>query len=104
MTRPDISAVKNYLGVTSASDEAIESALAAETAAQAVVCRIPAAPEDYPDDLAEALCRRVARNLALRKIPLAVLLGDAESGSTILPGRDPEVRRYEAPHRRLVVG
>lgn len=104
MAIPDLAAVKTYLGSTSASDERIDSALVAESAAQAAVCRIPVDPIDYPDDLAEALKRRVARNLALRGLPLAVPTGDAEAGNTILPGRDPEVRRLEAPHRRLVVG
>lgn len=98
--RPVLAVVKAYLGQTSVTDAVITEALAAETAAQAEVCRIPAA---YSDDLAEALKRRVARNLALRGLPLAVLQGDAESGDTILPGRDPEVRRLEAPHRKMVV-
>lgn len=101
---PDLASVMDYLGATSVAPTAVDAALTVEAAAQAAVCRIPVLPEDYPDDLAEALRRRVARNLALRGIPLAVLQGDAESGSTILPGRDPEVRRLEAPHRRLTVG
>jgi len=58
----------------------------------------------YPDPLREALFRRVARNLAMRNLPLAVPVGDADAGPVILPGNDPEVRRLEAPYRRLVVG
>ena len=58
----------------------------------------------YPKDLRQALLRRVQRNLALRALPLAVLQGDAEAGSTILPGKDLEVRRLEGPFRRLLVG
>jgi hypothetical protein len=46
----------------------------------------------------------VARNLAMRGLPVAVLRGDGEAGDTILPGRDPEVRRFEAPYRRLKMG
>lgn len=58
----------------------------------------------YPDPLREALFRRVSRNLAMRSLPLAVPMGDADAGPVILPGNDPEVRRLEAPYRRLVVG
>jgi len=98
---PDLAAADNYLGDNSWTDDEIEDALNAEAAAQRSVCDVPA---DYPDDLRQALLRRVARNLSLRKLPLAVLVGDAENGSTVLPGRDPEVRRLEAPFRRMVTG
>lgn len=101
---PDLDELRDYLkieiGDTSRDDD-ITSALAAETDAQRSVCRVPAA---YPNDLREALHRRVARNLALRALPLAVLRGDAEAGNTILPGRDPEVRRLEAPWRKRKMG
>lgn len=81
----------------------LTEALEAETAAQRRICRVGAV---YPADLREALLRRVARNLAMRAIPLAVLTGDAEQGGSnlTLPGRDPEVRRLEAPHRKVVIG
>lgn len=98
---PEVEGDLGYLGETSATDPEIQDALDAEAAAQRATCRVPAA---YPADLRQALLRRVARNLALRGIPLAVLRGDAESGDTILPGRDPEVRRLEGPHRKLVFG
>lgn len=58
----------------------------------------------YPYPLREALFRRVSRNLAMRSLPLAVPMGDADVGPAILPGNDPEVRRLEAPYRRLVTG
>lgn len=98
---PAIEDVDAYLGQHSFTDDQLQEALDAEAAAQRAVCRVAAA---YPADLREALLRRCARNLALRGLPLAVLQGDAETGPTILPGRDPEVRRLEAPHRKLVVG
>jgi hypothetical protein len=100
---PDLDDCKDYLKIPlddTSEDAEIEDALAAESAAQREVCRVPAA---YPASLREALFRRVARNLALRKLPLMVLRGDAEAGNTVLPGRDPEVRRFEAPHRKLVM-
>jgi Arc/MetJ family transcription regulator len=99
--RPDRAALDAYLGEHSATDGELDDALAAETQAQWDVCRVPAA---YPASLRQALLRRCARNLALRGLPLAVLRGDGESGDTVLPGNDPEVRRFERPWRRLKVG
>lgn len=101
---PTVADVYEYLGgdgSQSWTDAERQDALDAEAAAQRAVCRVPAV---YPDDLRQALLRRVARNLAMRELPLAVPQGDAEGGPTILPGRDPEVRRLEAPHRKLVIG
>lgn len=105
---PTLAEVKDYLNSTQAdlaasySDAVIQSAYGAEQAAQRRKCRIPA---DFPADLAEALKRRVQRNLAMRPLALAVLQGDAELGSpTLLPGDDPEVRRFERPHRKMIVG
>lgn len=99
---PSLAVVKEYLGADSGhTDAEIQGALAAELAAQARVCRTG---PPYSADLAEALKRRVARNLALRAMPIAVLQGDAEGGSTVLPGSDPEVRRFEKPYRKVRVG
>jgi hypothetical protein len=89
-----------YLGSNSWTDAEVLDALNAEMAAQMRVCRVPAA---YPYDLRQALMRRVARNLALRRVPTAVLRGDADAGPTYLPGRDPEVRRLESPWRKVVI-
>lgn len=99
---PTIIDVDDYLNGHSFTNVQLQDALDAEAAAQRAVCRVPAA---YPADLRQALLRRVARNLKMRPLPLAVLQGDAEGGSdTILPGRDPEVRRLEGPFRKLVLG
>lgn len=96
---PTLAQVKSYLGTNSASDATIQDAMDAESAAQRRVCEVGAF---YNADLAQALKRRVARNLSMRGLPIAVLRGDAESGSLLPPGRDPEVRRFEAPYRKLV--
>lgn len=110
---PDLTAVKAYLGASNAwTDPQISAALSAETAAQARACRFPAdppAPADplpYPADLAEALFRRVAHNLALRGLPLGVQasITDAAVATNRVGGRDAEVARLEAPWRRLKVG
>lgn len=101
---PDVDSFKVYAKLPEDDDSIdveIGEALAAESAAQRRICRVPA---EFPADLREALHRRIARNLAMRGIPLAVLRGDAESGNTVLPGRDPEVRRLELPHLKLVMG
>jgi len=97
--RVTLADVTAYLGPTSWDSTAIAGALAAEQSAQDQRCRTSSV---YPPDLAEAVMRRVARNLALRGLPLAMQAGDA--GASYAPGRDPEIRRLEGPYRRRVVG
>lgn len=57
-------------------------------------------------DLAEALARRVATNLANRNLPLGVQTQVAEFGSTAtrVGGRDREVTRLEGPYRIVPAG
>jgi len=98
---PTLEQVTTYLGETSATSADITDALAAETAAQAAACRVPAT---YPADLAQALKRRVARNLAARSVPLAVLSSFEQGGAVRLSAIDAEVRRFEAPWRRHPIG
>lgn len=71
-------------------EEAVEAIRDAERAAQASVCNIPAG--DLPDELATALERRVELNLA------------QYDGKTVarVGGKDPEVRKLEAPWSRRV--
>lgn len=94
--------VKAYLGATSYSDDEIAGALLAETIAQARACRT----DDFTYDLQEALCRRVARNLAARSVPVTSFSSFGDGGGTVtrVPHRDPEVVRLEKPYRRLTVG
>lgn len=103
---PDLSAAKAYLGASAVAytDTQISEALAAESAAQLAACRVPVDVDlnlDYSADLVNALLRRVARNLAMRGVPLGVQ--PDEAGGIRLSSIDPEVRRLEAPYRRLVV-
>lgn len=100
---PDLDDVKDYLEENSFTDEELQSILDAEAAAQRIDCDVPA---EYSSDLREALLRRVARNAAMRRLPLALARGDADGGSSdiILGGRDPEVRRLERHYPRLPVG
>jgi hypothetical protein len=108
-------ALREYLGPSGAtggrwSDTALTGALAVETAAQRARVKYPtdaAGVEIVPSpvDLDEALCRRVAANLARRTIPLGLTDASGDAGQrAYVPGTDPEVRRLEAPYRRLVVG
>ena len=115
---PTIEQVQEYLGDThSWADADIETALAAEVLAQAASIRIPADPVDdqdppvpipqpYPADIAEALFRRVAHNLALRALPLGLQTTLTEVGASVarVGGGDAEVRRLERPYRKLTVG
>jgi len=102
---PTVAEVRAYLqstGPTSFVDADLTGALAAELAAQARACRVPA---QYPPDLREALYRRVARNLAARSVPVASFTAfDGGGTSTRVPMRDAEVARLEAPFRRMAVG
>ncbi len=99
---PALADVQAYLGEdTSATTAQITAALAAEAAAQRKVCEVPAV---YPPDLAEALLRRVARNLAARAVPIAQWTSfEGGATGTRVPQSDPEVTRLEAPYRRWVV-
>lgn len=96
--------VKAYLSGTMSdqfTDAALTSAIAAEKDDQARRLRAGVVPADHPA-LREALYRRVARNLALRALPLGIATGE---DSAIRVGfRDPEVRRLESPYRRVTVG
>jgi hypothetical protein len=105
---PDLIAVLAYLGpdISWTNDE-VESALAAEQAAQARVCTIPPTVEGvepiWPDDLREALMRRVAANLALRALPLGVQVDLTESNvAATRVGANAEVARLERPFKKLV--
>lgn len=94
--QPTASELMEYVQDTSDLHE-IEAALIAETAAQAAVCRV----DPYTEDLAEALRRRVARNLAMRNLPLGIQMN--EMTSTRVAINDPDVKRLEAPYRRWVI-
>ncbi len=79
--------------------EAVRIALAA----QRRVCRVGAV---LPDDLREAVHRRAARYLYMRRQLTAQQRddGDYDSPPTLPPGRDFSVRELEAPFRRTPIG
>lgn len=107
---PSAADVRAYLAGAGASnswtDDEVADALLTERAAQARVCRVPADDGAWPADLAEALIRRVARNLSTRTLVLGyqtTVGADGTSFNTRV-GWDNEIRRLEAPLRRLSVG
>jgi hypothetical protein len=111
MALPTVEDVTSYLngrdGAASSWDAGeVENAYNAELANQKTHVRITYFIDDgdlYTSDLAEALKRRVARNLAMRGVPLAVLQGD-ESSPVFITRLDSEIRRYEGPYKKLVIG
>lgn len=98
---PSVASCNNYMGDHSWADSDVQEALDTELDAQFAVCRIPAA---YPADLRAAVHRRVQRNLAMRSLPLAVRESVDGESQLVLPGRDPEVRRFEGPYRKVGIG
>ncbi len=100
---PTVDDVARYLkgGASSWTSVQLQEELDGEAYAQQAKCGVRA---EYPPDLRKALLRRVQRALAFRALPLATLRGDADGGSLVLPGNDPEIRRLEAPYRKLVTG
>jgi hypothetical protein len=98
---PVIADVELYIDDLSYDPDTITDALDAEAAAQRARLRPSAL---YTLDVRQALLRRVQRNLAMRRLPLATPQGDAESGAAFIPRTDPEIRRLEAPYRKMFVG
>lgn len=102
---PDAAELDIYLGGAGAHSwdvEELTEALAVESAAQRRVCRIPVA---YPADLRGALLRRAARYLDVkRQMTQQDTGGDFEVPAGVPLGRDQEIRRLEAPFRKLVTG
>lgn len=105
LTPPAVEVVETYLGDTSWGAPEILSAYTSELGAQADVCRLPV-DGVYPVALVEALCRRVAHNLALRALPLGVQasISDMSVATNRVGGLDAEVARLEAPWRKVVLG
>lgn len=103
--------LKIYLGTTLAGDYddvVLSSVLDAEIDAQNARVRVghqltdPLTWDAHPASLREALLRHCARNLAMRRIPLGIVESDVYS--LRVSANDSEIKRLEAPFRRLAVG
>lgn len=106
LVAPTLPEITTYLGTSHSWDaSAIAEAYEAEKQAQADVCRLPA-DGPYPAPLRDALGRRVAHNLAVRDLPLGVqaTVSDMAVATRQVGGLDPEVRRLEAPYRKMLIG
>lgn len=106
MPEPTVDDVTDYLesaGLPVPAAHVLGAAIAAEIAAQNKVVVVPEG--GHTADLIEALCRRVAHNLAVRPLALGVQvqLSDTNVASNQVGGLDAEVRRLEAPYRKRVV-
>ena len=88
--------------VSALSDAQLQHVVDAEARLQASECAVPAFSSDYPDELTQALYRRVAHHAALRGLPLGII-SDVEAAPMQASAWDSEVRRLEGPWRQMVV-
>lgn len=102
---PTVEEVTAYLsggGEISEEPADIQDAYDAELDDQFKVCNIPAT---YTYGLGQALKRRVARNLAARKVPIAQITSfDNGVMTSRVPRNDTEVVRFEGKYRKVNVG
>jgi hypothetical protein len=100
---PTPDSLRNYLGDISVAwtDDELLSVINSELSAQEAKCGVDGTTLN-PPDLDEALFRRCARNLAMRKMPVGINNGETES--IRLSQTDPEITRLEAPYRKWPVG
>jgi len=99
----DLATVRAYLKVpaTVLSDPDLQRMLDASADDQAARCTVP---DPYPDALAQALLRRVQREVAARNLPLGMVgLDAAEYGPTRLPYLDSLVEEHERAYRVQVL-
>lgn len=104
---PSIADIRAWcqVGPTVVTDEMLGTVRDAEIELQSAACTGLGElyPGEMPSSLAQALMRRVARQLAARGVPLGVTGAD-EYGPMVLPAYDTEIARLEAPWRAIPVG
>lgn len=107
MALPTVAEVRAWCQIpsTSLSDAQLEQVMDGELSQQQLYCRWDGSPESYLPALAQALYRRVGRQVAGRGVPLG-LVGDpaSEAGAQRLATFDAEVERLEGPYRLVVFG
>lgn len=105
MAVPTLSEIRDWceIEVDSMDDEMLQAVVDGELDEQAGACRVPIDPDEYPAALAQALKRRVARECALRGVPLGVINGIADGGAGIsrVSGIDRDIQRLERRYLRL---
>ncbi len=107
MALPTLTEVREFILVSApdASDAILQEIYDGELEDQQSVCKPAAFVGEYPAALRLALYRRIARTCALRGIPLGyVTSSEGGISSSAVAELDVEIRRFERPHRKLVVG
>lgn len=109
MAVPTVGEVRAWCQIasTSLTDVQLTQVMDGELDQQQLYCRWSGSPDPatYPAALAQALYRRVGRQVAGRGVPLG-LVGDpaSEAGAQRLATFDAEVERLEGPYRMVVFG
>jgi len=104
---PTLAQVRAYIGVSvqAVSDEDLERMRQTAIDAQVKRCRDTEDSAALPDPLAQALLRRVQRQVAAKAIPLGLTGPEqGEYGPTRIPFFDSEIEDHERDYRRVVVG
>jgi len=109
---PDLDAYKAWARLApddTTDDVAITAALNGATAAVLARCRSLVEPgtglpvEDCPPDVVEAVLMWTNRLFNRRNSPTGVV-GVADTGQIVVPGRDADIARLLAPWRTVVAG
>lgn len=106
-TVPDLDTVRGYVRVpaSSLSDEDLERMRLTALDDQRQRCTWPDSdnPDSYPESLAQALLRRVQREIAARNLPLGMVGLEAEYGPANIPAFDALIDHHEKAYRRVVL-
>jgi hypothetical protein len=108
-TVPDLDTVRGYIRVpaSSLSDDDLDRMRLACLEDQSARCTWPGEDDSdtttYPDALAQALLRRVQREVAARNLPLGMVGLEAEYGPANIPAYDALVEHHEMQYRRQVL-
>jgi hypothetical protein len=109
--RPTLVEVRAYLGVGADQlpDDQLERIYGAAQIEQAQLCRQAGTPDalapEIPFPLAQALLRRVQREVAAKSIPLGLVGPEGgDFGPTQVPYFDSLVEGHERGYRRVVLG
>lgn len=105
VTLPELDVLRAWVGVstTVVDDATLTRVYATEASTQLATVRLLDEETALPDELAQALFRRVSRHLAARNLPLGLTDTSSEFGPTRIPGYDAEIVRLEAPRKTPVV-
>lgn len=103
---PTIDEVRVYVGVpaTVLPDDDLERIYAAELEVQTRTCRTPVDTTTWPAALAQALLRRIQRQIAGKNLPLGYMDPAGDYGPARIPQYDAMVENLEGTYRVVVFG